>query len=406
MSLNPISSIALQTIVVVTTIGFTPAQSTLRPGALVIVGLCTGQCLSTALTYFVRTPWASLAGGYSVMLLFQFIDIALLTKWQFPYSGSFPVDSSRAVSRRTSWVDRLRFGIWAAFNARCIGTSEQVRNIPASRDQGRDVFLRQTARLVLLSYLGLDILGSAADPELGSRFLVGSRVPFLRRLPEITVEEVVIRIFSTIAAGIGLLCSQGGFYHLFAFVSVLSKSSDPRDWPPFYGSLWDAYSLRRLWSRVWHQSNTHKFRAIARFLTQDVLRLPPRTLWSRYTQVLMVFTTSAFMHLLIDISAGISISSSGAMQFFCTQAFGVLVEDLVINSYCALRGVGRNQQASLAERAIGFVWVGSFLAWSLPSYLYPILYRANMGLDDSVVPVSIIRLLRSWINIFSPTLRM
>ncbi|KAE8161942.1 membrane bound O-acyl transferase family-domain-containing protein [Aspergillus tamarii] len=362
MSLSPISSIALQTTVVVATIGFTPAQSTLRPGALVIVGLCTGHCLSTALTYFVRTPWAGLAAGYSVMLLFHFIDIALLTKWQSPYFESFPVDSSRAVSRGTSWVDRLRFGIWATCNARCIGTSEQVRNISASRDQGRDVFLRRTAGLVLLSYLSLDILGSVADPELGSRFLVASKVPFLRRLPEITVEEVVIRIFSTIAAGIGLLCIQGGFYHLFAFASVLSKSSDARDWPPFYGSLWDAYNLRQLWSRVWHQSNTHKLCAIARFLAQDVLRLPPRTLWSRYIQVLMVFVTSAFMHFLIDISVGISISSSGAMQFFCTQAFGVLVEDLVVNSYCALRGLGRNQQASLAERAIGFVWVGSFLA--------------------------------------------
>ncbi|PIG83982.1 hypothetical protein AARAC_008632 [Aspergillus arachidicola] len=208
MSLNPISSIALQTTVVVTTIGFTPAQSTLRPGALVIVALCTGYCLSTALTYFLRTPWASLAGGYSVMLLFHFIDIALLTKWQFPHSGSFSVDTSRAIPRGTSWVDHLRFGIWAAFNARCIGTSEQVRNIPASRDQGRDVFLRRTAGLVLLSYLGLDILGSAADPELGSRFLVVSRVPFIRRLSEITVEEVVIRICSTIAAGIAFYAAR------------------------------------------------------------------------------------------------------------------------------------------------------------------------------------------------------
>ena len=247
MSLSPISSIALQTTVVVTTIGFTPARSTLRPGALVIVSLCTGHCLSTALAYFVRTPWASLAGGYSVMLLFHFVDIALLTKWEFPPSGSFPTDPSRVIPRGKSWVDRLRFGIWIAFNARCIGTSEEVRNIPASRGQSRAVFLRQAARFMFLSYLGLDILGSAGDPQLGSRFLVPSRVPFFRRMAEITAEEVIIRVLSTFAAGIGLLCSQGGFYHLFAFISVLSKYSDPRDWPPFYGSLSDAYNLRRLW---------------------------------------------------------------------------------------------------------------------------------------------------------------
>ena len=132
--------------------------------------------------------------------------------------------------------------------------------------------------------------------------------------------------------------------------------------------------------------------------------MPPRALKSRYTKVLMVFVTSAFMHRLIDISAGLSISSSGAIQFFCTQALGVLVEDLVVNAYSTLRGLGHNQPATLAERAIGFVWVGSFLAWSLPAYLYPMLYRSNMGLNDSVAPASIVGLLRSAIAALSPTL--
>ncbi|KAF5857250.1 hypothetical protein ETB97_006048 [Aspergillus alliaceus] len=399
MSLNPISSIALQTAVVVTTIGFTPARSSLRPGALVLVGLCTGHCLSTALPCFIRTPWASLAGGYSVMLLFHYVDIALLTGWEFP-SGKHPnTNPVNSLSRGDSWVDRLRFGIWASFNARCIGTSEQVRNVPASRDQDRAAFLCRTAGFILLSYVGLDILGSMGDPELGSRFLVASRVPFIRRLPEITAEEIVIRVFSAIAAGIGLLCSQGGFYHLFAFTSVLLRVNEPRDWPPFYGSLSDAYSLRRLWGHVWHQSNTHKFRAIARFIVQDIFRLPMRKSASQYAKVLMVFAASAFMHLLIDISAGLSIYSSGAVQFFCTQALGVVVEDLVVNAYCALRGVPRNRAASRVERVIGFLWVGSFQAWSLPAYLYPMLYRTNMGLDDSVAPVSIIGLLRSLIAV-------
>ncbi|RAL04539.1 wax synthase family protein [Aspergillus ibericus CBS 121593] len=383
MSLNPLSSIGLQTAIVVTTIGFTPARSAFRPGALLIVALCTCHCISTALEYFVRTPWASLAGGYSVMLLVHFVDIGLLTRWEFPtanHQDTIPV--------------RLRFGIWASINARCIGTPDQVRNIYPSYSKGRAAFLLRAARIVLLSYVGLDVLGSMGDPEVGSRVLVASRVPIFRRLSEVTAEEVVIRLFSTLSAAIGLVCSQGGFYNLFAFTGVLSGFSEPQDWPSFYGSLSDAYSLRRVWSRVWHQCNTHKFRAIARFVVQDVLGFLPRTPACQYAQTLMVFAASAVMHLLIDLSAGISISRSGAVQFFCTQAVGILVEDLVVGIYSALRGLSPSRSASWGERFIGFLWVSAFFVWSLPAYIYPMLYRSNMGLTDSVVPVSIIGALR------------
>ncbi|RAH69939.1 wax synthase family protein [Aspergillus aculeatinus CBS 121060] len=402
MFLNPILSMVLETVVVVSTLGFTPAQSALRPGALALLSLCVSHCLSTTLEYFVRTPWALLAGGYSVMLLFHFADVGLLTRWEFPGPSRVnkPTESKRRGSRGMSgstWAARLRYGIWACFNARCIGTPEQARNIPQPRYQDRELFLRGAFNFMILGYIGLDVLGSMSDPEVGSRFLVASRVPFFRRLSEVTLEEILIRVFSAAASGVGLVCSQGGFYNLFAFVSVFMRWGEPQDWPPFYGSLSEAYSLRRLWSRVWHQSNTHKFRAIARFVAEDVLGLSPKTLAHRYAQILIVFGTSALMHFLIDVSMGLSFSTSGAVQFFCTQAFGLMGEDLAVRVYVGLRGSSRSRLALRGERIVGFLWVGCFLAWSLPAYVYPMLYRSNRGLNDSVVPVSIVGVMRRMI---------
>jgi hypothetical protein len=251
---NPLFPAAVQTALVVTTIGYTSAQSPLRLGVLVLVALCTWNCLNTALEFFVRLPWASLVGGYSVMLLFHYVDIGLLTRWEFNSSTiASPTSDGKVTMSQPTWGSQLRFGIWAAFNARCLGTSEQVRNIPqfSNKDPNhipsRAAFLRRTARIAALSYLGMDLLSSMSDPEVGNRFLVPSRVPIFRRLGEVTLEEVIIRIFSTIAMGAGLVCSQGGIYNIFAFISVLTGMSDPSDWPPFYGSLSDAYSLRRLW---------------------------------------------------------------------------------------------------------------------------------------------------------------
>ena len=102
------------------------------------------------------------------------------------------------------------------------------------------------------------------------------------------------------------------------------------------------------------------------------------------------------MHFLIDLSSGVSPASSGAVQFFCTQALGLMVEDLLSSAYSALCGGGssRDRPASRGERILGFLWVGSFLVWSFPAYLYPMLYRSNAGANDSVVPVSVVGLVQ------------
>jgi membrane protein DedA with SNARE-associated domain len=99
------------------------------------------------------------------------------------------------------------------------------------------------------------------------------------------------------------------------------------------------------------------------------------------------------MHLLIDIAAGISMRNSGAPVFFCTQVFGITIEDMVSGAYCYLLGREGTQQHSRLEKVIGYMWVVAFLVWSAPVYLYPTLYRANTGLNDSVVPVSLVSLL-------------
>jgi hypothetical protein len=100
------------------------------------------------------------------------------------------------------------------------------------------------------------------------------------------------------------------------------------------------------------------------------------------------------MHYLIDLSIGFSVSNSGAIPFFCTQALGLVIEDLVSSTYFSVRGITKDQPATRGQKMLGYVWVGAFLAWSLPAYVYPMLYRGNLGLDDAVTPVSIVRILK------------
>lgn len=99
------------------------------------------------------------------------------------------------------------------------------------------------------------------------------------------------------------------------------------------------------------------------------------------------------MHLLIDIASGIPLNASGAMTFFVTQAFGIVIEDLVTTTYRFLF-FSSFRPPSLEERILGRVWVVAFLTWCTPMYLYPMLWRSNMGLEDSTIPFSVVKMLK------------
>lgn len=207
----------------------------IRSGALVLIASCTWQCISTSMEFMVRSPWASLVAGYSVTLLFHYIDIALLGKWSF---------------EGQEFLKALASGLSLTVNSRFIGTPEQVKHVSLrSTAVSRGRFLGRSARFILLSYLALDVMDSSADPEVTAKYLSSANVPLLGRLhrSEVSAEEIVVRFFSVIGAAIGLVSVQGGCHRLFAFFSVLLGLSAPSDWPTLYGSISDAYTLRRLW---------------------------------------------------------------------------------------------------------------------------------------------------------------
>ncbi|KAL1961854.1 hypothetical protein VTN77DRAFT_978 [Rasamsonia byssochlamydoides] len=407
MQIHPILLVLIEVLVTVIVVGFTAPSSVLRLGAFLIVALSAWQCITRAIEYMVRSPWAALVGGYAVTFLFHYVDVALVGRWSFravgPTSGlarSFAVKKDSSVRQNEgSWWDKFIFGLSITCTSRFIGTPYQVRNVPRFSNNdpsyvpSRVWFLQKTALTIFLCYLGLDLTNSNADPELNLKYFTTGHIPLFRRLHDVSADEILMRTVAAIAAAVSLTSVQRGTYCIVAFLSVLLNLSEPQDWPPFYGSLLEAYSLRKFWSRFWHQTNTHKLSSISNFLVHDVFRLPRGTLVARYARVMAAFAVSAAMHVLIDIAAGISIHNSGALTFFCTQILGIVVEDLGVGAYRYLLGRDGTRPPALAEKLVGFAWVGAFLVWSAPVYLYPMMYRANMGLNDSVVPVSLVGLL-------------
>ncbi|KAE8362862.1 membrane bound O-acyl transferase family-domain-containing protein [Aspergillus caelatus] len=363
----------LEMTVCATVLGFMNPKSPIRLGGLLIIYLCMWQCITTSPTYLMRSAWASLVGGYAVTLSFHYIDIALLSPWPFEriVSATKPpqLENEDEVIRRQkssvtkegiSWKGKLKFGLSSTFTARFCGTPHEVRHVPRFSNNDPN-YVPYRTRFI--------------------RNTVLTNIPLSRRFHDVSRNELLMRTSGGVGVILGLICSQRGFYNLFALVGNLLGLSAPRDWPPFHGSPLEAYSLRRFWSLFWHQANTHKFNSISDFILRS------------YARAITIFALSAVMHFLIDISAGIPVRKSGTIPFFCTQAFDIVLEDAAMKMYSYITVYANARLPVLAERVLGFTWVAIFLIWPTPMCVYPMMYRSAAGLNDAIIPFSTIGLL-------------
>lgn len=412
--MHPIIYLAIEIALTVFVVGFIPPSSALRWAGFLAIILCVVRCIPECMPYMVRTPWAAFIGGYSVTYLYHYLDVALLSCWSFEHGGPVggllrptPAPANAAKDYRPRELDsmreRLLFGIRLTYSFRFVGTRYEVRNTPPAVIAQRREFLRRVFINILVSYAILDFISSSNNPDISSRFFVKEKIPILARWHEVTVEELTIRYFTVLATGVSMSCFQRGIYNICALLAISTGTSDPPEWPPFYGPAREAYKLRRFWEYViifrllwlctdsirsifWHQTNSRKFSSIAHYTTHEFLGLPRGTRFAGYIRILIAFTSSGIMHLLIDLASGISFRDSGAMRFFLAQAFGMVLEDCAVEVHHVL--LPRARLPSFVAKIIGFMWVSVFLAWSVPAYIYPMLWRVNMGYNDSTIPYS------------------
>ncbi|KAF3481673.1 TRI7 [Arthroderma uncinatum] len=408
MEVHPVLLCAAVVGVTVVIVGFTAPSSIFRLAAVPIIIICSLQCISTSIYYMVRVPWATSVAGYTITFLLHYFDIALLRGWSFETNGptidpatgqNIPKAVNNKRRKKGSILERLKFGLSATFSFRHIGTPYQVKNVPAFSDNNttyiptRSRFLLRSGFTFVAIYIVLDLLTFQVDTQLNRLFFTHQNIGFFRRTYEITTEEVMMRTFATIASALMMTCVQKGCYYLLAFLSVLFSISEPREWPPLYGSFSQAFSMRRVWAVFWHQTNASKFASISDFTLHRLLGLSRGTQLARYARLITIFTISAFMHFLIDVAAGVPVHHSGSLQFFLTQALGIVIEDLVTHTYRRSFIGDRSRPYYLVEKIVGFIWVGVFMVWSSPMYVYPMMYRINTGQEDSVIPFSIMKLL-------------
>ena len=207
---------------------------------------------------------ASYYDGRHIVLFLTAVDALLVRRLyldRFGNERSEILDRDRGVKDDGTWIEGYRTGSdvstwralkWAAhvyFSERDIGTSREAKNIPSF--PGR----RVPSRAKFLFYRGCAIVGAVAflgflncQPRPSADVFAHRKSKFLLSGQDITMDNVIVRILSTIVWWIVMRIVLGLLYNLTSFVGVATLLTSPRDWPPYFGSLTKAYTLRNFWA--------------------------------------------------------------------------------------------------------------------------------------------------------------
>ncbi|KAJ9254579.1 hypothetical protein DTO195F2_6564 [Paecilomyces variotii] len=280
-------------------------------------------------------------------------------------------------------------------NTRGIGTSWQVKGTPSHpafyepnrRSPDRGVYVLRQMVILIWQYLLLDAVTvplkrmSVEDRvrEMGP----GTEWLFWNASPEQWTRKFKTGVIGWFVIARLIIDSN---HRLFSIVAVGLGGSSPELWPPFFGSMWDAYTIRGFWGTFWHQSLRWILTSWSSLITRTILRLPRPSLVERYLNILLAFSVSGLIHVAYDIGSNVPLERSGAMHFFCSFAFGIMLEDAVQEAWKRLTGnrTVKSGETTIWKKVVGFVWVAVFLSVVTPFYAYP-----SLQVPKAAVPYSI-----------------
>ncbi|KAF8997648.1 membrane bound O-acyl transferase family-domain-containing protein [Cyathus striatus] len=154
-------------------------------------------------------------------------------------------------------------------------------------------------------------------------------------------------------------------YTLACIVAVVSHLSDVSECPASFGNWSDAYTVRRLWGRTWHQNLRRVLTVHGDFVAFNLLHLKKDTFLATNIQRYVAFALSGAIHAAGEHGMFRSQyrEHSTAMTFFFLQATVIMVEQ-EINKILSIK-------PGKWSRRAGYVWTFCWFAWTLPSWFDP-----------------------------------
>ena len=267
--LHPVSLVIFEIFASALAIAYASPTSLIRPALLPIVAICTYCVITTCLEKIPRIFWASLVAGNAPTYLLRYLDLVLLSRWSFEAGGpaalALDEDGSKECRATTcgssndsphsvkATLAPLRFGLLATLSSRQVNTPFQVKNVPhfSAHDAyfvpSRAVFLCRNTLAICVCYLIVDLSVMAAVPEQNLILFSRQNIPLLARHDEFSISKLAVRTFASLAVWVNIYCIFKVGHGIMSFIAVGTGLSEVAAWPPAFGPLAEAYTVRRFW---------------------------------------------------------------------------------------------------------------------------------------------------------------
>lgn len=164
-------------------------------------------------------------------------------------------------------------------------------------------------------------------------------------------------------------------------VSILQVDST-KSWPPLFGNITEAYSVKRFWGKFWHRIVAHRLAVLARPLSRHVFCARPGSTLDKINIAFGIFLFSGLGHAVVAWRAGEGHVLRDVFFYvanFCVAAVEVTVQKMARRwgDRKALLNVEHEQQTrfqaalKLAARGLGYSWVYLWFVWVTPRWQYP-----------------------------------
>ncbi|TEY84149.1 hypothetical protein BOTCAL_0020g00240 [Botryotinia calthae] len=280
---------------------------------------------------------------------------------------------------------RLKWAMDAYLNPRQIGTTSQPRNLPLfpikklAHLTNPNVFVISRLLMAWFHYLlwrTVNHLQEHYQAHLQVGDYGSEKEQFFRRICHVTIREIGIRISLPVLWILPEILSISAHHYFISAVAVfIGGAKAIPGWNyPVYGSLTEAYTIRRYWSIVWHQFLRRDLIAWASIISSKIFRIPQNSKFNAFTLLYLVFFVSACMHAMIYIPAKMEYPNCGVshiFQWYSLCACAIIAEDFGQKwGKKVLRRYGLRRD-SRWHCWVGYLWVWSFFAWSLPKVVFP-----------------------------------
>ncbi|CAH0053930.1 unnamed protein product [Clonostachys solani] len=146
------------------------------------------------------------------------------------------------------------------------------------------------------------------------------------------VRATVLRLHWVLIQVVPDYLTLSSYHDILAIIGVAIGVDSPSEWPPMYGSIIEAYTVRRFWSSFWHLLIYRSFSTFSRSIL-SILGVSRRHPISRYTHNILVFFLSGIMHeivpWLLTPDQCMKCGCHHQIWRFVLQVFGMMAEGAV-----------------------------------------------------------------------------